>query len=745
MFDRPIAAGALLAILGCTLWQSIGMTDSLPTQLVRTQRFTLGVPHQFTVVLDGMAVLFLRSRKGDDPLACLWALDLESGRERLLADPAELSALAGAGGGLAREEQPCGPGAGIESYGACPARGVAAFALAGGLWTVDMAGGMPRRLTTHQPVAGPLPNPTGRQIAYVSCGALRVVGADGTGDRLVAAPEGPDVEFGGGQHTGSFLPDSLRGYWWAPDGGRLLVARIDSSAVPVWYVADPADPGKPPRTVRYPAAGTANAEVTLWVAGPDGSRIRVSWDPHSAEYLVGAGWDAHGPYAAVQTRNQRTVRFLGIDAATGNTTVLYEQTDNCWVQLVPGLPARTASGALVGHADRDGTRHLTVAGAPVTPPGLQLRAVAGIDGEQVLFTASDEPIETHLWAYHPGQGIRRLSSGPAVHSGVSLGGTLVHVARGADRLGGRVTVRREGRPAASIASFAARPVLDVHATSLVLGPRALRAVLYLPSWHRPGNGRLPILADPYGGPAAQKVDAERDAWSLLSQWFAEQGFAVLAADGSGTPGRGPAWEREVHGDVYGPVLADQVTAIQEAARLHPDLDLRRVGIRGWSFGGYLAAAAVLHRPDVFHAAVAGAGAYDQRLYHAHWRERFLGHPDEFPERYDACSLIPAAPNLHRPLMLIHGLTDDNVHPANTLRLSAALLAAGRPHDVLLLPGTGHGAIGAEGTENLLGHQVRFLQQHLHARHTAGKVQAGRWGLRDRGAQRRMASQDAGRA
>jgi len=287
-----------------------------------------------------------------------------------------------------------------------------------------------------------------------------------------------------------------------------------------------------------------------------------------------------------------------------------------------------------------------------------------------------------------------------------------------------VTVRRDGRPAVGVASFAEPPVLDLHATSLVLGPRSLRAVLYLPSWHQPGTGRLPVLADPYGGPAAQRVTAELGPWSLLSQWFAEQGFAVLAADGSGTPGRGPGWEREVYGDVYGPVLDDQVTAIQQAARLHPDLDLGRVGIRGWSFGGYLAAAAVLHRPDVFHAAVAGAGVADQRLYHAHWRERFLGHPDEFPERYDACSLIPAAAKLRRPLLLIHGLTDDNVHPANTLRLSAALLAASRPHEVLLLPGTGHGAIGAAGTENLLWHQVRFLQRHLHAKHPAGNAKAG---------------------
>ena len=118
-----------------------------------------------------------------------------------------------------------------------------------------------------------------------------------------------------------------------------------------------------------------------------------------------------------------------------------------------------------------------------------------------------------------------------------------------------------------------------------------------------------------------------------------------------------------------------MTALAEAARQHPELDLGRVGIRGWSFSGALAALAVMRRPDVFHAAVAGAAVTDQRMYDTNWRERFLGHPDQYPERYDACSLLAEAPKLTRPLLLIHGLADDNVFPANTLRLSSALLAA----------------------------------------------------------------------
>ncbi|TCO55710.1 S9 family peptidase [Actinocrispum wychmicini] len=562
--------------------------------------------------------------------------------------------------------------------------------------------------------------PTGRsatrpvrvRIAYVSEGALRVVERDGTGDRAVASSDLPNVTFGTGVHTDTTSSSGSRGYWWAPDGERLLVAGVDFINVPLWHIANPATPSAPPRAVRYPAVGQANPDVTLWLLELDGARTEVRWDRCAFEYVVGAGWDAHGPYAVVQSRDQHRVRFLSIDPTDGVTAVVDEQWDDCWVQLVPGLPVRLDSGAFVTHADRRGTRHLAVDGAVVTLPGLQLRAVLGVDGEEVLFTASEEPTETHLWCYRPGDGVQRLSREAGVHSGVRRCGTLVRVARGADHPGGQVTVLRTRRPPVDVRSLVDRPVLDVHARRLVLGLRGLRAALYVPSWHRPGDGRLPILLDPYGGAARQRVTAELDWRCLVSQWFAEQGFAVLVADGAGTPGRGPDWEREVHGKLFGPVLDDQVAAVREAARQHPELDLGRVGIRGWSFGGSVAALAVLRRPDVFHAAVAGAGVTDQLLYDAHWRERFLGHPKDFPDRYDACSLVRSAPTLTRPLLLIHGLADDNVHPANTLRMSEALLAAGRQHEVLLLPGVGHDPMDASIAENLLSHQVTFFQRHL---------------------------------
>lgn len=651
---------------------------SLPEQLVRTRRFTNGVPDRFTLTPDGSTVLFLRSRAGDDPAACLWALDLDTRAERLLAT---------------------GGTTGIETYATDRAAGLVAFALAGELWTVTVDGGDCRRLPTPTPVSEPRPDPTGRRVAYVSQGALRVIGADGSGDRAIAEPPCPDVEFGTAEHTAATSLDGRRGHWWSPDGQRLLIARTDSTAVPPW-------PDDRPTGLRLAAAGAANPDATLWIAGLDGTLTPVEWDRAAFEYLVGAGWDGQGPFAVVQSRDQRTVRFLAVDPADGVPELLDEQRDARWVQLVPGLPARTDSGAVLSHADLHGTRHLTVDGVPVTPPGLQLRAVLGVEGEEVLFTASDEPTETQLWAYGPSGGPRRLSVGAGVYSGVRRGGTLVCVS------GGRAEVLRDGRPAVPVTSYAEPRVLDVHAIPLLLGPRELRSWLYLPSWHSPGSGRLPVLVDSYGGAGAQRVTAERDWKALVSQWFAEHGFAVLVTDGRGTPGRGPDWEREVHGDLFGPALDDQVTALHEAARRHPDLDLDRVGIRGWSYGGGLAAIAVLLRPDVFHAAVAGAGVADQRLFNAHWRERFIGHPDAFPERYEAASLLRLAPMLSRPLLLIHGLDDARVPVANTTRLSAALYAAGRPHEVHLMPGVGHQPVGTEVTTRLLERQLRFLQREL---------------------------------
>jgi dipeptidyl-peptidase-4 len=702
--------------------------DALPRQLARTRRFSLGHPARAIVSPDGRTVFFLRSRAGDDPVGCLWAVDRVTGAERLLADP--LSLLGGAAEQLTaaeqtRRERTREMSAGIVGFAADRDCGLLAFTLSGQLWAARPADGSVRRL--------PAQDPAGRGIGYLHGGAVRVIDAAGQADRVVAAPDGPAVSFGRPEHVAAESMGRYRGYWWSPDGRHMLVARVDEAAVRQWYRADPAEPGQLPTAFRYPPAGSANAAVSLWiadVAGPPGAPLTaVDWDTEGFEYLAAAGWDESGPFAAVQRRDQRHVQVLGIGPATGATRVLAEQRDDAWVQLVPGLPARTSSGVLLTSIDTGDTRRLAADGRPVTPPGLQLDEVLAVDGETVLFAASDEPTQTHVWARHPETGLHRVTAEPGVHGGTMRGGTVVLISRTPGHPGPRTTILAPavdvsakdpagpdpgpaGRDPVVIASVAESPVVQPRAKILTLGPRELRAALFLPSWHHAGDGPLPVLMDPYAGPALRKVTAAQGWTTYVSQWFAEQGFAVLAVDGRGTPGRGPAWEREIYTDIAAPVLADQVDGLQQAARRYPALDLSRVAIRGWSFGGFLAVLAVLRRPDVFHAAVAGAPVTDQRLYDTHWRERHLGHPDEHPEAYDRCSPVLEAASLRRPLLLIHGLADDNVIPAHTLRMSAALLAAGRPHEVLPLPQATHLPVSEAATANLLLHELEFLRRAL---------------------------------
>jgi len=711
-----------------------GMTESFPRQEARTRRFTLGVPRAFQVSPDGARVAFLRSKSGADPVTCLWVLDVGSGTERLVADPRALRSdeedLPPAE--RARRERVREQAGGIVSYACDRALTMAAFALSGHVFAVALTAPRvtaAREVTTRTPALDPRPDPAGRWLAYVCDGALRVTSlADGEPDRVIADPRGaPGVTFGLPEFVAAEEMDRYRGYWWAPDGSALLVARVDETPVARWHIADPAHPEREATAVAYPAAGTPNAGVSLLLARLDGTSKTVQADWQDFPYLVTARWqDGHDPLVVVQSRDQRRMRILGVDATSGATSVLREDSDPRWLEIVPGVPAWTADGRLVWTRDEQDTRRLVLAvpgrePVPVTPPGLQVRGVLDVDGDFVLFQASGDPAEVGLWSYGP-TGLLRVGPGGGTEGGTWGGGTMVTWRRSLDEDGVTVRLSRPGRPVADIASLAEHPALPTPRPVLFrAGPREIVTAVLFPSWHRPGHpregqGRLPVLLDPYGGPHGQRAVQARSAY-LVPQWFAEQGFAVVIADGRGTPARGPAWERAVQGDLAGPVLEDQVEALHAAAGRFGELDTGRVAIRGWSFGGFLAALAVLRRPDVFHAAVAGAPVTDWRLYDTHYTERYLGLPDHHGDAYDRSSLIFLAersvvPVSPRPLMLIHGLADDNVVVAHTLRLSAALLAAGYPHAVLPLSGITHMASQETVAENLLLLQLDFLRRAL---------------------------------
>ena len=254
-----------------------------------------------------------------------------------------------------------------------------------------------------------------------------------------------------------------------------------------------------------------------------------------------------------------------------------------------------------------------------------------------------------------------------------------------------------------------------------IGERKLYTAIILPS-EASGHAHddtLPVLMKPYGGPGFQQV-VESQSFYWDAQWWADQGYIVVTADGRGTTGRGPKWDRAIYENMKAVTLEDQVDAVHalpdaiaslaaETGVSMPKPDLDKVAMIGWSYGGFLSALAVLDAPDTFAAACAGAPPTDWTLYDTHYTERYLGLD---PTTYERNSIIADAPKLSRPLMLIHGFADDNVTIANSLRLSQALMAAGRKHTFLPLNGITHMTNDETVARNLLLLQRDFLADAL---------------------------------
>lgn len=697
-------------------------TYSFPRQHARTQRFTSGAPRAFTVAPDGERVAFLRSSGGSDRANALWVLDVPSGQERVAADPVSL--LGGSVERLsaeerARRERSREGGAGIVAYATDAAAELAAFALSGRLFAAELRAGTARELRVPGPVLDPRPSPDGRHVAYVTRGALRVVDAEGANDRALASPESDTVTYGLAEFIAAEEMSRYRGFWWSPGSDRLLVARADDADVRRWWIADPAHPDREPARNAYPAAGTPNAEVRLFAYGLDGSRTEINWNRSAYPYLARVHWSADGaPLILVQARDQLSALYLAVDPDDGSTRMVHADEDAQWLELFPGVPCWSPSGQLVRIADEGGARVLAVGERLLTGGQLHVRAVLDVGDSDVLVSASagaraatPETGEVHVYRVNE-LGVQRISEGAGVHTAVRSGGVTVFVSSTLDTPGARVRVERDGKHVADIASHAERPLLSPRVT--LTEAEGIPCAVLLPSSYAEGDGPLPVLLDPYGGPHGQRVHAAHNPY-LTSQWFADQGFAVIVADGRGTPGTSPAREKSIRGD-FTLTLDDQVTALHALAERFP-LDLSKVAMRGWSYGGYLSALAVLRRPDVFHAGVAGAPVTDWRLYDTHYTERYLGDPATSPDTYAANSLVTddglsnAAPQ-HRPLLIVHGLADDNVVVAHALRLSSALLADGRPHEVLPLSGVTHMTPQEQVAENLLLLQVDFLKRSL---------------------------------
>ena len=579
--------------------------------------------------------------------------------------------------------------------------------------------------------------------------------------------------------------DRYDGFWWAPDSQHVLFESFDTADEPTWYISDPADPEKPAAGRRYPRALTRNADVYLTVitlafdendryAGITGN-ADVDWDREAYEYVAAVSWRrGHDPLVLVQNRRQTRDQVLEVavaadGAALGATRVLEEHANEQWIDLVHGTPAYTPDDRLVCSLNdmATDTNRLTVDGRPFTPAGWNVRTVLAVTDEDVLAVVQRAPeIATEVPRAWAGSGA--ASDAESLFGGhdarsfdvVSMGydgsvapittepgqwtasrGARGMVVSGRDMRSARarmrhiVTRRAVGGvtdaaiaanttdiTAADITSTAAEPGFTPNVTFTRLGEHRLYTAIIAPSPSSPyaHADKLPVLMKPYGGPGFQQVVASQSFY-WEGQWWADQGFLVVTADGRGTTGRGPAWDRAIFENMKGVTLADQIEAVnalpEAVSRLNADgrrpgvpaPDLDKVCMIGWSYGGFLSALAVLDAPNVFKAACAGAPPTDWTLYDTHYTERYLGLD---PDVYYRNGIVQDAPKLERPLMLIHGFADDNVTIAHSLRLSQALMAAGRPHTFLPLTGITHMTNDETVAENLLTIQRDFLRDAL---------------------------------
>jgi dipeptidyl-peptidase-4 len=719
--SAPVLALALATTLAAA---PAGSADEpFLRQYAETQGFRAGRPAAVSLSRDGRVAWFLRSGPRSRVMS-LFETDLATGLTRELVSPAQLGgASEPTAAEAARMERARSTARGITGYVTSPDGAVVAVVGAGRLLALGRGEGGLRPLA--EGVVDPRFAPDGRSIAYVKGRDLHVLQLRSGRERRLTRAIGPGVTNGLAEFVAQEEMRRPEGYWWSPDSTRLAFAEVDEAPVEVRTLCDPARPEKPCRAIAYPAAGRPNARVRLGVVrAAGGSPTWVRWDSARFPYLATVRWQEGGPLAiVVMDRRQRVEQLLAVDPATGATSLLLEERDDDWLELDQSFPAFRRDGSFYWYTERNGGPEIELRAArgallrSVVPPSAGYVRLAGHDRDDdvLAFVAAPDPTRTEVLVARAGGAPARApvgGEGPATHTALlAERGGVVAVTRSTLREQARTSVwTLDGRKLADLPSVAEEPPFAATTELRRVGSgEGLWTALVRP--RQATTSPLPVLLDVYGGPAGPRAV---HAPMPLEQWLADQGFLVVRVDGRGTHRRGRAFSRAIRdfGDV---ILDDQIAGLRGLSTEVPGLDLSRVGIMGWSYGGYAAALAVLRRPDVFHAAVAGAPVVDWRDYDTFYTERFMGLPEENGEAYERASLLPLAAGLSRPLLLVHGTGDDNVWFSHTLRLADALLRAGRPFLLLPVGGATHMVPDPVASRRVKEASVAFLATHLSAR------------------------------
>jgi dipeptidyl-peptidase-4 len=671
------------------------------------------LPFRFAFSHDGSKLAYLK-RRDEKNLTDLWVYDLERRRHEILLRAEGAQTLTAAE--RAARERRRDRARGIGRYWWNPQDETILVPRSGDLYLLDRDGKLERLTRTGPPERNPRWSPDGLAIAYVRNKNL-YVRSDGAETQLTTTGGGA-IACGLAEFIAMEELGRHDGFWWSRDSQLLAYAETDATGVPKFFMHDYLDVRGAPVEQSYPRAGDKNVTWSLKVvpaAGGEPVPMQVE-----GEYLVRVDWMPDGHLAVqVADRAQRTLTLHKCDPATGAAEVLLVETDPAWVAFHRDLRF-LADGRFLWTSERSGRRHLYVGSADglrqLTRGDWDVAGVVGVEERRVYFAASRSgPRERHLYSIAlDGKGLAQVTTLPGWHGAVADAAAQRFV----------VTHSRAGEPpritllvpnnngGTEIELARSRDLDDLPRPEFVTIPAddgtPLSAVLY----GAPGSGPGPAIVYCYGGPGSHLVT---DRWGgrtwLWHMRLVRLGYTVLTVDNRGAGGYGRDFCRIVSGRLCDWEVKDQAAAARWLGR-QPGVDRERIGIWGWSYGGTLTLMCLLHAPDAFRAGIAVAPVTDWRDYDTAYTERYLGLPAGNREGYDLSSPVTAAATLERPLLLAHGLMDDNVHFRGAVAFLDRAQKAGREIEMDFYPRGAHG-IGGDPEQRLLFRRMeRFWHKHL---------------------------------
>jgi dipeptidyl-peptidase-4 len=698
---------------------------------------------------DGKLIAYLRAREDDKDRYDLWAYDVPAKRHRLLVDS---RTLAGADRALSaeeearRERQRTSAYSGIVEYSFAPDSRRLLIPLNGDLYVYDLArkpaDAVKRLTTTDGYETDARFSPRSNFVSFVRDQNLFVIDLASGTERAVTREGGGLVSFGMAEFIAQEEMDRDTGYWWSPDERYIAMARVDEAPVTEVERFEIQATGARVVRQRYPATGSANARVDLFVADlAAGSRLQLDLGGNADIYLPHVDWfpDSRGIAVQRQSRDQKTLELMRFDAFTGRGRVLITEHSDSWVPLNLELTFLNGKQQFIWASSRDGFQHLYLYDndgnliRPLTPGEFTVTdespeaAIRAVDerARRVYFTANlPSPVERQLYwvSLDAPSRPQRVTTGTGWHSIAMSMDARVFVDTYSNVDTPRsVTLRRsngvaltELLPNKLDAAHPYAPYLDEHVhaqfgTIAAADGQLMQYKLLKPRVLQPGK-RYPVLIDVYGGPGVQRVT---NAWgNLFHQYLVQHGYVVFALDNRGTGMRGTRFETALGMRMGGIEVKDQLAGVAFLRTL-PFVDSQRVGIFGWSYGGYMTLMCLMQAPDVFAAGVAGAPVTDWALYDTHYTERYLSTPQLNPEGYAASNVLTYAGRLNRPLLLVHGMADDNVLFAHSTALMKKLQDLQKPFDLMTYPGGKHGLI----RQNVTGwhahaNMVRFFDREI---------------------------------